>query len=281
MPNEFKKTVFNEISGEVRTLSTWRVWDCKAKKLSSATPVVLRNVLLVANHPIPTNRYAIGEIPTDETNPNTLNAFYPNKNETNGYNLEMASGSRTHGRFTFSLNPVGLQYFGEQWKRIIYGSIMHTGCKKMVYTTLRLIVTDDTLRDGNGNFRDDPTNNKHWHTGDSHAKASADVMNFLGVPPVHSALPDTYDMNTPIQFRCSEFVKWVGKGTIGYNPELDDSGFDIAMPLSSMKGNKLPLGNYQVKLLLGYVFEAEERRAKVGWMLLQWFTFATLEEDRR
>lgn len=84
----------------------------------------------------------------------------------------------------------------------------------------------------------------------------------------------------PLQFRIASFKEWVAKGTIAYNPELDNSGFDLVIPLSSLKGNKPALGNYTGKLLCGLVFEAEQRTAKAGWMLFQWFKFETLEQDK-
>jgi len=34
---------------------------------------------------------------------------------------------------------------------------------------------------------------------------------------------------------------------------LDTSGFDLAIPLSSLKGNKPALGNHQGKILMGLV----------------------------
>jgi len=54
----------------------------------------------------------------------------------------------------------------------------------------------------------------------------------------------------------------------------------LAIPWSSVKGNKPELGNYREKLLCGLVFEAEKRKAQPGWMLFQWFAFETLEQDR-
>jgi hypothetical protein len=101
-------------------------------------------------------------------------------------------------------------------------------------------------------------------------------MTILGTGDVHL----DSDPEIPLQFRIASFKKWVAKGTIAYNPELDDSGFDLVIPLSSLKGNKPELGNYREKLLCGLVFEAEKRTAKAGWMFFQWFDFETLEKDK-
>ena len=77
------------------------------------------------------------------------------------------------------------------------------------------------------------------------------------------------DESIPVQFRIASFKKWVAKGSIAYNPELDDSGYDLVISWSSLKGNKPALGNYREKLLCGLVFEAEKRTAKAGRMLFQ------------
>ncbi|MCP2726989.1 hypothetical protein [Limnofasciculus baicalensis] len=71
-------------------------------------------------------------------------------------------------------------------------------------------------------------------------------MNFLGLPLVDDeGYINESDVNLPVQFRVAEFQKWIGKGTISYNPKLDTSGYDMAIPLTSLK--ELPLGNYTVK----------------------------------
>jgi hypothetical protein len=272
MGTEFRNLVHRDGTGEIQTYSEWSVWDCKAKQWSASTAVVLRNILLVANHPSPEERFCIGQIPVNETDARTLNPFKTEKEER-PYQLDLASGSRTHGRFTFSVAPVGRDYYGEDWKRIIYGSIVHTGCKKLVYKTMKFVVTDDEHRDDLGELLDDPVNGKHWFTGDSHAKGSSALMLLLGLPLVEKPqeegegkdeFVEVHDLYKPVQFRATVFKEWVGKGTIAYNPALDGTGIDLAIPLSSMKGKKLALGNYSAKVLLGLVFEAEERRAKVG-----------------
>jgi hypothetical protein len=280
MPTEFVNIKNEDGSGEVRTISEWGIWDCVDKKWIGGSPVVLRNILLAASHPTPGERFCIGEIPKD-TKPEQawrLNPFTPGGGKK--YELDLASGSRNHGRFTFAINPVGLAYYGLDWKRIIYGSIVHTGCKRLVYKTLNIVVTDDENRDlRTGDQLDDPINGVNWFTGDSHAKASSDFMMFLGLPVSEDGSEDEKDPNTPIQFRVSEFKKWVGKGTVSWNPDMDSTAIDLAIPHSCMKGNKPPLGNHTMKLLLGVVFEAEERRAKLGWMFLQWFSMDSLNED--
>ncbi|MEG4850882.1 hypothetical protein QUB10_08220 [Microcoleus sp. B5-D4] len=269
----------DESLGQIETIAVWSVWDCVTKQWSNAPKVTLRNTLLSGWHQdAGRERFCIGEVPEDTKDASLLNPFVANKNDR--YTLDLASNSRNHGRFTFNLAPIGSNYYGtkgtEQWKRIIYGSIMHTGCKLLVGREFSFIIVDDTKKDENGNPQDDPTNGRHWNSGDSHGKASKEFMRILGTGDVH--LPN--DEGIPLQFRIASFKKWVAKGTIAYNPELDDSGYDLVIPWSSLKGNKPALGNYKEKLLCGLVFEAEQRTAKAGWMLFQWFKFETLEQDK-
>jgi len=280
--------------GTITTIAEWSVWNCLDNKWSSAPKVVLRNILLTGLHP--TVEFCIGEISTTETRALALNAFKP-KGYQYAFFLDLASGSRNHGRFTFTnQSTIGKKYYGstdkEQWKRIIYGSILHTGCKKLVYKQMKYVVVDDENRDADGNYLDDAINNIHWETGDSHAKASKELMQLLGLP-LKQFNPETgkdeeigyVDEGRPLQFRAAfrtndNLIEWIGKGTIAYNPKLDTSDFDLVIPLSSLKGNKPTLGNHEGKLLFGLVFEAEERRAKPGWMLFQWFDFETLQKDK-
>ncbi|MEG5043556.1 hypothetical protein [Microcoleus sp. B4-C1] len=281
MPTDYELTYswVDESLGQIATTAVWSVWDCVTKQWSNTPKVTLRNTLLSGWHQdAGKERFCIGEIPEDTKNAALLNPFIANKNDR--YFLDLASGSRNHGRFTFNLAPVGSNYYGnkstEQWKRIIYGSIMHTGCKHLVGREFNLVIVDDTNKNEQGQPEDDPTNGRHWNSGDSHAKGSKEFLRILGTGDIH--LPN--DEGIPLQFRIASFKKWVAKGTIAYNPELDGSGYDLVIPWSSLKGNKPALGNYREKLLCGLVFEAEKRTAKAGWMLFQWFKFETLEQDR-
>jgi hypothetical protein len=268
----------DESLAQIQTTAIWSVWDCTAQSWSTKPKVTLRNTLLSGLHQdAGKERFCIGEIPTTTKDPSLLNPFVVDKDR---YTLDLASNARTHGRFTFNLRPIGKDYYGtktsDAWKRVIYGSILHTGCKLLAGREFNYVVVDDEHKDEQGNPQDDPTNGRHWNSGDSHGKASKEFMTILGTGDVHLES----DPEIPLQFRIASFKKWVGKGTIAYNPELDGSGFDLVIPLSSLKGNKPELGNYTDKLLCGLVFEAEQRTAKAGWMLFQWFDYATLEQDK-
>jgi hypothetical protein len=237
--------------------------------LGKELQVTLRNALLSGLHQdAGKERFCIGEIPATTKDPSLLNPFVVDKDR---YTLDLASNSRNNGRFTFNLAPIGKDYCGtktiDQGKRIIYDSLLHTGCKHLVGQKINYVVVDDELKDAQGNPQDDPTNKRHWKTGDSHGKASRSFMELLGVGTVETDIET--DPEIPLQFRIASFKKWVAKGTSAYNPELDDSGFDLVIPLSSLKGNKAELGNYTDKLLCGLVFEGDQRTAKAGWMLFQ------------
>ena len=282
MPTIFENIRMNEAGteGQIKTISTFSIWKCKEKRWSLGPSVVLRNTMLGALHPY--KEFCIGEISKTDTNAALLNPFKP-KDCEEPFFLDLASNSRTHGRFTFTATKtIGKDYFGEDWKRIIYGSILHTGCNRMFYRQMRYIIVDDERRNpDDGSPQDDPTNNTHWDTGDCHAKASSSLMALLEAYPKDLDPPVPIDEQQPIglQFRAALRNEWVAKGTVAYNPALDDTEFDLVIPLSSLKGNKPALGNYEGKILVGVVHEAEERRAKPGWMLWQWFDFETLEED--
>jgi len=269
----------DESLAQIQTTAIWSVWDCVAQSWSTKPKVTLRNTLLSGLHQdAGKERFCIGEIPTTTKDSSLLNPFVAGKNR---YTLDLASNSRNHGRFTFNLKPVGKDYYGtktsDQWKRIIYGSILHTGCKLLAGREFNYVVVDHEHKDEQGNPQDDPTNGRHWNSGDSHAKASKEFMTILGTGDVHLES----DPEVPLQFRIGCFKQWVAKGTVAYNPELDDSGFDLVIPLSSLKGNKPEIGNYTEKLLCGLVFKGELRTAKAGWMLFQWFKFETLEPTFR
>ncbi|WRH66592.1 MAG: hypothetical protein RSE13_24045 [Planktothrix sp. GU0601_MAG3] len=289
MPTIFKNTKFKEdgSEGQIETVSTFSVWDCITQRYSSAPPVVLRNTMLGALYSH--KEFIIGEIPKTSTNPSLLDPFeIPGSNEGT-YFLDLASNSRTHGRFLFTpKRTIGQHYFEEDWKRIIYGSILHTECNRMFYREMKYIVVDDERQDRDGNAQDDGVNDVHWNSGDSHAKMSKSLLYLLEAIETDPGNPIDIDPNNPdhpitVQFCAAIFKEWVAKGTASYHPkfELDKrfADYDLVIPLSCFKGNKPALGNHTGKVLIGVVHEAQERRTKPGWMFWQWFSFETLEQD--
>ena len=154
MTTDYKLTYswINESVAMVATIAVWPVWDCVAQTWAKKPQVTLRNALLSC---LPQDagkeRFCIGEIPTTTKYPSLLNPFVVDKDR---YTLDLASNSRNHGRFTFNLAPIGKDYYGtkptDQWKRIIYGSILHTGCKHLVGQKINYVVVDDELKDASG-----------------------------------------------------------------------------------------------------------------------------------
>lgn len=282
MPTTFENIKLKEdgTEGQIITISTFYVWDCTNQRFSTSPPVVLRNTMLAALYPA--KEFIIGEIPKTSTNPSLLDPFkVPAVSDP--YFLDLASNSRTHGRFLFTpKRTIGRDYFPKKddWKRIIYGSILHTGCNRMFYREIKYIVVDDERRNpSDSSPQDDGVNNTHWDTGDCHAKLSKSLLTLLESWETIG----NEDNPTTIQIRAAIFKEWTIKGTASHSYKFETdprfAGVDLVIPLSCFKGNKPAPGNYTGKVLIGVVHEAEERRAKPGWMLWQWFSFETLEED--
>jgi hypothetical protein len=116
----------DESLAQIKTTAIWSVWDCVAKSWSTKPKVILRNTLLSGLHQdAGKERFCIGEIPTTTKDPSLLNPFVVDKDR---YTLDLASNSRSDGRFTFNLKPIGKDYYGaktsDQWKRVVYGSLL-------------------------------------------------------------------------------------------------------------------------------------------------------------
>jgi hypothetical protein len=280
MPTQFKNITDDGSEGQIITVSTFYVWNCTTQSFSTSPPVVLRNTMLAALYP--DKKFIIGEIPKTSTDASLLDPFkVPDVSDP--YFLDLASNSRTHGRFLFTpKRTIGRDYFPskDDWKRIIYGSILHTGCNRMFYREIKYIVVDDERRNpSDSSPQDDGVNNTHWDTGDCHAKLSKSLLTLLESWETIG----NEDNPTTIQIRAAIFKEWTIKGTASHSYKFENdarfAGVDLVIPLSCFKGNKPAPGNYTGKVLIGVVHEAEERRAKPGWMLWQWFSFETLEQD--
>jgi len=154
MPTDYKLTYswIDESVAMVATIAVWSVWDCVTQTWAKKTQVTLRNALLSGlQQDAGKERFCIGEIPKTTKDPSLLNPFVVDKDR---YTLDLASNSRNHGRFTFNLRPIGKDYYGtktsDQWKRIICGSILHTGCKHLVDQNFNYVVVDDEHKDTQG-----------------------------------------------------------------------------------------------------------------------------------
>ena len=282
MPTVFENLKDEDgLQGQIKTVSTFYVWDCLYESFSTAPPVVLRNTLLGALYPL--KKFIIGEILKTAKDARLLDPFDVPESDEGTYFLDLASNSRTHGRFLFTpKRTIGRDYFPkkDEWKRIIYGSIFHTGCNRMFYREMKYIVVDDERRNPKDSSpQDDGVNGVHWDTGDSHCKLSKSFLTLLE----SWEMVGNEDAPTTVQIRGAVYQEWTIKGTGSHSYKFENdarfAGVDLVIPLSCFKGNKPEPGNYTGKVLMGVVHEAEERRAKPGWMLWQWFSFETLEED--
>lgn len=157
------------------------------------------------------------------------------------YRIVGASGSRKHGRIIYA--PGGGDYFtrffGSNANAINYGSNLTTECKSVVDLQVKLLVVEDG----------------EWGTGDCHGKMSA--------PLAHTFAGGT---SNPIQFRAACLAdSWMAKGTIAYSYKVSRSCYDLVLPVSSFKGNKVAPGKYTVDLAIGVVFASPETKTKSIW----------------
>lgn len=253
----------SNIQSEMKILT----WDCKAQKWSQRNSTTYKNTLLASMHPdIPV---ALMQVPVGTTDTKLLKDF-------EGFKLDFASGSRTSGFFfaTPAREGIGKLYFGDNNSaRIVYGSILMSGCKSMSLRSLRLLIVDHE------NLETDTPGYNAYGCGDSHGKATFELLGQL-----NESIGEGEDENRPLQFRAGLKMSWVAKGTISGMYEEDMGGYDLILPTSSFKGDKKPSPGTVVEqnraIYLGVLHEAQLREsAKAGWMFWQWFTIEAIEKD--
>lgn len=257
----------------IETHTELPVWDTENKRWVDGAPTIYRNSLIFAIHPY-TKRIVVALNPNGSLLPSLLDPFVPPGFEET-LSLEMAGNSRSHGRVIFSSKQESKNYFGEGWRNLIYGSIMLTTNKQLYASRTGIFITDDTNRNELGYPEDYPPSGFHFGTHDSAGRATTSLMGFMS----------TYnDPDRPVQFRAAVPNEWCAKGVLSRSRNLDriQANFpvDLAIPQSSTKGNKPKLALYRKRIVLGTVQDAwSDRVSKVPWMLLQWFSFETLEKD--
>lgn len=184
-----------------------------------------------------------------------------------GYTACGASGSRKHGRVFFAKQATTpfQEYFGSNMHAVNYGSNLTTHCSKIFRQQVRLLVVEDG----------------EWDTGDCHGKISAAFSHRI------------CDLNNvAIQFRIAlpEF-RTLAKGTLVYDYKVSRSKYDIVLPTSAFKGNKLKAGEYSTELVFGLVgksptstSEEEEladdyRETNSSFSVVQFLSWETVEKD--
>lgn len=228
-------------------------WDA-ATELS---PIIYRNTLLERLYP--NLNIAIGDgsgfINCDT--PNLKGALAALNTGFEGYQIVGASGSRKKGYALFVKGDdldCFSRFFGSPSNCINYGSNMVTECKATyeIPSLTILVVKDGELG-----------------TGDCHGKCSSKF-----------ALSVTGQLQRPFQFRAAVKSKesWVAKGTIAF--AFDCGGYDLVLPQSCFKGNKVEPGAYNPQTLyFGVVHEAEVRHVKMSYSVTQYLPWEAIETD--
>jgi hypothetical protein len=184
-----------------------------------------------------------------DVEPETLVAGLPQ-----GYALDFATGSKKHGDFVMTTEPVAEKFWRTAEEAVAYGSTLLTPCYGVPPVRLKLEVL--VVQDG------------EYETGDCHAKASTGLWGEL-----------KGDVRRAAQFRLGA-PGLIAKGTMAVQEELDEQGIDLVLPLSAFKcSNKPALGRHTWDAYLGVVAWSEARPTKMGWQVLQWFSQEAVEKD--
>jgi hypothetical protein len=238
---------------------TLRKFDLKKNVWSAETevqPVIYRDTLLSAMYP--DLDIAIGDVSgfvkTEE--PDIPGAIAAMDAGFEGYRIVGASGSRKKGHALFvrgDNQDCFSRFFGSPSNCINYGSNLVTECSKTYEVKATILVVEDGK----------------YGTGDCHGKCSRDF-----------ALGTVGQLQRPFQFRAAVKAKhsWVAKGTVAFAFDID--GYDLILPVSCFKGNKVKPGVYSPKTLyFGVVHEAEVRHVKMSYSVTQYLPWSAIEQD--
>lgn len=231
--------------------------------LPESCNVVYRNTLLEAL--CPHTEFAIGDCSSllAETSKEEVAAILDRS--FLDYHLVGASGARKHGRLLYAKEQgIITRYFGDSNMHAInYASNLTTELKSLQTIPVKLLVVKDL----------------EWGTGDCHGKASASLCHKL-----------VETINNPFQFRAASSKDlWIAKGTIAYSYDVSRSKYDLVLPESCFKGNKVAPGEYNLDLVLGIVFTSpsvvsEEKRedwrtANLSYSVVQYMPWEVVEKD--
>lgn len=172
-----------------------------------------------------------------------------------GFQLDFATGSKKHGDFIITTEPVADKFWRTAEEAVAYGSTLLTPCYGL--PPFRVMLNVLVVEDG------------EYGTGDCHAKASAGLWARL-----HG------DLNRAAQFRLAALTEGViAKGTVVAKDALPQ-GVDLVMPKSAFKcSNKPAIGMHTWDAVLGVVAWSESRPTKMGWQVLQWFSVEAVTRD--
>jgi len=236
--------------------------------LPEGCEISYRNTLL--GHLYPDVKFAVGDVSSmlAEKKPNYAAIAKILDTGFEDYHLVGASGARKHGRVLFAKGggDYFTRFFGSNANAISYGSNLTTECKEIITIAVKLLVVAD--------------DDTEYDVGDCHGKTGFRLSYLL-----------TESVNNPFQFRAaSQFPAWIAKGTIAYSEKVENSDYDLVLPVSCFKGNKVAPGEYDLpELTLGLVFASPEikhatkrldwRRCSLSYSVLQYLPWDAVEKD--
>ena len=244
------------------------VYDVKTGR-DLDTPVNLDNTLLQAMFPDLT--IALGQVPPPPPNAGAkeTEAYYQavvqhlvrNLADQEGLALDVATGARKEGRFTYTDGRVGRKVADTFEKIMAYGGLLASPCQRppQLVEGLRVLVVEQG----------------EMGTGDCAGKMGARLARLFdkdGTQAGQFRLGVQLDEDTVI----------VGKGTLKRMDRVDvdahGRGYDLILPDSSFKGNAPELGEHTWDCHLGFVAWSQERRTKLSYQPLQWFDPEVVEQ---
>lgn len=197
-----------------------------------------RNTML--GHLFPNVEFAIGDIGALLAEENvdqgliasTLDAGFED------YILVGGSNSRKEGKAIYAKTHTDCftRFFGSNMNASNYGSNLTTECKLIKDISIKLLVVADGSKEA-----------KRYRTGDCHGKCSEKF-----------AMEFAESIYNPFQFRAfNRSPDWCAKGTIAVG--FKKGKYDVVLPTSCFKGNKVEPGEYQLSnLAFGLVFKSPE-----------------------
>lgn len=274
------------------TLKKFDLKDYVWSQDTEVQPIIYRNTLLGTMYPL--LDIAIGDASgfMEGEEPDIDSAITAFDRGFEGYQIVGASGSRKKGYAFFvrgDNTDCFSRFFGSPSNCINYGSNLVTNCSNVFELKVTILVVPDG----------------EYGTGDCHGKCSKDFA--FGV---------VGQLQRPFQFRaavkasevklekldepcfkdpslCTENTdeegssnflspdslhSWVAKGTIAFS--FDTGGYDLVLPESCFKGNKVKPGVYNPKTLyFGVVHQAEVRHVKMSYSVTQYLPWSAVEAD--
>jgi hypothetical protein len=227
------------------------------------TPVNLDNTLLQAM--FPDLRIALGQVPPPpaRSSPEQLEVYYQTVIHDlardlagqEGMALDVATDARKEGRFLYTDGQVGRKVADTFEKVMAYGGLLASPCQHppKLLEGLRVLV----VRQGD------------MGTGDCAGKMSTRLARLFGKDGTQAG-------QFRLGVRLDEDTILVGKGTLKLMDRVDvdaeGRGYDLILPDSSFKGNVPAYDEHTWDCHLGFVAWSQERRTKLSYQALQWFT---------